>query len=169
MFENKLKIQIPEPCSQLWNKMDKVDNGRFCNQCNKNLIDFTNFSDKELINFVQNNQSKVCGRFKKTQLEKFYFDKRIVFNFTKYKKIVAALLSFNLVNNDAGASHTSVLNSTFNIQEINYKKESNSKFIELPIIKDTIAKVIKGIVLEAESKKPLLFASIVIKNTQIGC
>lgn len=168
MFENKLKIEIPEPCSQQWLKMKETETGRFCNKCNKNLINFTNFSDKELADFIQNNKTKVCGRFKKEQLNKFYFEKKLIFKFDYFKKIAATLLTFNFLYYNAEASHLNSLNRTYFVQKINDKKISVSKFIELPIFNDTIKKEIKGIIIDNTTKDPLIMANIFIKNTQIA-
>ncbi|MCW2120463.1 energy transducer TonB [Flavobacterium sp. 7A] len=63
----KYKISIPEPCLEDWNKMTPNKNGRFCESCSKNVVDFTNMeSDKIQAYFLEH--SNVCGRFKSSQL-----------------------------------------------------------------------------------------------------
>jgi hypothetical protein len=64
-----IKLNIPKPCDQGWSNMTPSDNGRFCSSCQKNVIDFTNFSDNELINYLNKNKS-VCGRITENQLNR---------------------------------------------------------------------------------------------------
>lgn len=68
-METKYKISIPEPCHQDWNKMTANQNGKFCSVCVKSVIDFTNKSETEIKEYlIQNRDHKICGRFKKSQL-----------------------------------------------------------------------------------------------------
>ncbi len=46
--------------------------GRFCSSCTKTVVDFTNKTDEE-IQAVFRKEGKLCGRFKKTQLEGLTF------------------------------------------------------------------------------------------------
>ncbi|WP_309608991.1 hypothetical protein [Flavobacterium sp.] len=39
-------ITIPNPCTENWNKMSKTEKGRFCNSCNKLVIDFSKMKNK---------------------------------------------------------------------------------------------------------------------------
>lgn len=56
------KVRIPEPCHEDWTKMQPESNGRFCNSCSKVVVDFTAFTDEELLAYFQNTQSSICGR-----------------------------------------------------------------------------------------------------------
>lgn len=62
-------IDIPVPCIQHqdWEQMRKEEGGRFCNQCHKTVIDFTNLTNQEIIDIVSGS-SKICGRFDSWQL-----------------------------------------------------------------------------------------------------
>ncbi|MGL5888741.1 MAG: hypothetical protein ACRC3B_02580, partial [Bacteroidia bacterium] len=45
-------------------------NGRFCDSCCKVVVDFTNFSDQEIVDYLQaKNKERVCGRFKVDQVK----------------------------------------------------------------------------------------------------
>jgi hypothetical protein len=63
----KYKISIPEPCHEDWNKMTPNEKGRFCDSCEKTIIDFTNYSKFELAKRINSGES-ICGRFKTEQL-----------------------------------------------------------------------------------------------------
>ncbi len=87
-MERNYKITIPEPCNEDWNKMTPNDNGRFCGSCSKNVVDFTNkLPDEIQAYFLQD--SNVCGRFKKSQLDTLTIQipNRVLYSQTQYNKI----------------------------------------------------------------------------------
>ncbi len=66
------KLSIPSPCHEDWNKMTPNEKGRFCNQCDKTVVDFAKLEDEEVIEYFlelqkQTNHS-ICGHIKKKQL-----------------------------------------------------------------------------------------------------
>ncbi len=66
-----IQINIPQPCHEDWTQMTSQQQGRFCDSCQKCVVDFTNYTDTELHRFLQEHQGeKVCGRFKNTQLNR---------------------------------------------------------------------------------------------------
>jgi len=70
-LKNKdLNISIPKPCTQPWEQMTASGDGRFCNHCQKTVIDFTTWSDAALHQFLQGKREKVCGRFLASQLNR---------------------------------------------------------------------------------------------------
>ena len=65
----KYRVDIPKPCSEKWLEMTPISAGRFCLNCKKSVIDFTTFSDRQLINFLKINKD-VCGRLTTSQNNK---------------------------------------------------------------------------------------------------
>ncbi|HKO82645.1 MAG TPA: hypothetical protein VJU78_19700, partial [Chitinophagaceae bacterium] len=66
-----IQLSIPEPCHEDWNKMTTVDKGKFCGACQKNVIDFTNMSDEQLVAFFKKpGTGSTCGRFMGDQLDR---------------------------------------------------------------------------------------------------
>ena len=66
-----IQISVPQPCSEDWNKMTPQEQGRFCDSCQKCVVDFTSFSDKDLYEYMMANRGKkVCGRFFNHQLNR---------------------------------------------------------------------------------------------------
>lgn len=66
-----MALQIEKPCQQNFEGMAPTENGRFCNQCQSTVIDFTNYSDAELLNFFDSQNSRsVCGRLTTEQLNR---------------------------------------------------------------------------------------------------
>jgi hypothetical protein len=66
----KLQLQIPTPCHENWENMTRVDKGRFCTSCQKQVIDFSNMSDREIAMFFKKSPHSVWGRFMGDQLNR---------------------------------------------------------------------------------------------------
>ncbi|MFD2942886.1 energy transducer TonB [Flavobacterium notoginsengisoli] len=89
-MEKNYKISIPEPCHEDWNKMTPKENGRFCMNCSKTVTDFTSMLPQEIQQFfIQNQNNKICGRFRKSQLDTLIIQipDRILYSQTNYHKI----------------------------------------------------------------------------------
>jgi hypothetical protein len=93
---NTYKIQIKEPCKQNWQQMTATTAGKYCNNCATEVIDFTNYSDTQIIDYIkQNGITSGCGRFLNTQLEqiRIVIDEDISTSSLSYwKKFMIALL-----------------------------------------------------------------------------
>jgi hypothetical protein len=63
-------IHIPEPCTQGWDTMTPTTNGRFCDHCSKEVIDFSTWSDPALFAYFSKNTGHVCGRYLATQVDR---------------------------------------------------------------------------------------------------
>lgn len=67
---SKFKPSIPHPCHQNWDNMILEKGGRYCNSCDKVVIDFTKIGDKELLQyFSKNSSTEICGLVNTTQIE----------------------------------------------------------------------------------------------------
>lgn len=69
-MEETFTLTINQPCDQSWEKMQPATTGRFCGACQKNVIDFTAFTDEQFISHFQNypDTSDLCARFSLKQL-----------------------------------------------------------------------------------------------------
>jgi hypothetical protein len=66
-----LQLSIPKPCHENWNEMTHAEKGKFCGSCQKQVIDFTRMSDRDLAAFFKKpSTGSVCGRFNNDQLNK---------------------------------------------------------------------------------------------------
>ena len=70
-MKNTLTIDVKEPCKEKFSNFSKTEKGGFCQSCEKEVIDFTNFSDNELINYLSSGNKKACGMFKASQLKTY--------------------------------------------------------------------------------------------------
>ena len=158
-MRTSITVTIPEPCHEDWNKMTPREQGRHCRSCNKTVIDFTSKTDEQIIKIFKA-EGKLCGRFKRQQL-----DREIVLarkDKNNYLSWVAsgifAFLAFG--NQDVyaqGAPKTVKVDS-----------------VKAPQIKGKIArsilneKMITGTVTTASDGLPLPRATVLIKGTTRG-
>ncbi len=64
-----IKVSIPEPCHENWDKMTQTEKGKFCGVCTKEVVDFTKAIDEDIVKYVMKHDN-TCGRFSKTQLDR---------------------------------------------------------------------------------------------------
>ena len=65
-----LQLTIAEPCHENWDGMLPENQGKFCLSCQKTVVDFSAMSDREVLNYFNNNTGNTCGRFNDEQLNK---------------------------------------------------------------------------------------------------
>jgi hypothetical protein len=91
-----LKIAIPKPCHEDWDKMLSNQHGRHCNACAKTVTDFTTMTDEAIKDFFINKKEEpVCGKFKNEQLSRIIIDlpENILYiDMPLWKKFLAACL-----------------------------------------------------------------------------
>jgi hypothetical protein len=64
-----INLSIAQPCQANWNEMTPNEYGKFCDQCQLMVVDFSKMSETEIKNyFTFNYGKKTCGYFKTSQL-----------------------------------------------------------------------------------------------------
>lgn len=152
----KLNLTIPEPCHEDWKKMTPTELGKFCSSCEKEVFDFTTYSDEQLIKRLDNNNS-ICGRFTDKQLNRdLQLQRKQRHNYLSYT--FSGLLSLLLLNTSATKA-----------QEKPKTIQTDKKFKSIPLhntrANDSIT--ISGTVLD-ETRYPLPGATVLIKGTKTG-
>lgn len=74
-MKKQFQISIPNPCHQNWHEMNIVEKGRFCDSCQKTVIDFTMYSDVVILKAVKNTEH-LCGRFLPDQLDRILIQRK---------------------------------------------------------------------------------------------
>lgn len=70
MKKQSLILSIPQPCDQKWSDMAPSANGRSCDRCNKEIVDFSALSDAQILQHLKAGSGKVCGQFSGKQLHR---------------------------------------------------------------------------------------------------
>ncbi|MEP6512378.1 MAG: T9SS type A sorting domain-containing protein [Parafilimonas sp.] len=69
-MKNELSVYIPKPCHEDWNRMSSAEQGRFCQSCCKQVVDFTSMTDQQVLNYFKKASGNICGRFENDQLKR---------------------------------------------------------------------------------------------------
>lgn len=149
------EVTIAEPCLQNWDEMDKGEGFSFCKACSKNVIDFSGYTNAEIISVLAGASSSVCGRLSKTQLNQLNYHLSIVptsnRNWMKYLGVLAIGMSIFVMDARAENFKTPI--------EI-----TNSINKRTDVTKPVVPKKIYGYVIGADNK-PAVGIRLVIVNT----
>jgi hypothetical protein len=63
------QVHIPVPCHENWSNMSVSDKGRFCESCEKEVVDFTSKSREQIIDHLETSSGNTCGRVNAHQLD----------------------------------------------------------------------------------------------------
>ncbi|CAL2083255.1 conserved hypothetical protein [Tenacibaculum sp. 190524A05c] len=68
-MKSKFTLEINKPCSEKFSGFKKTELGGFCGSCQKEVIDFTGWSSRKILEYFENNTNKrTCGRMTDYQL-----------------------------------------------------------------------------------------------------
>lgn len=151
----KLKIAIPQPCHESWAKMTSTEQGRFCNHCAKEVIDFSKLSDTELVARLKQ-KPQGCGRFTPSQIQRSY----TIHHQERYWKKAATLL-FPILLGSAPLLAQTMNNPTKT--QIIVTDQKTSK--QLPKVSQT--RYIRGVVMDT-NQETLIGAEVIIDHTNFG-
>lgn len=159
MNENIIKFSIPKPCHENWNEMTPDEKGRFCAVCFKSVVDFTTFDENKVQDYLMQNQNKkICGRFKNEQLTpKFVFavPQSVLIQKRSFRKafllvlfVVMGTTLFSCKNqdgqtvgeiaieNDSIDKTSDVIDGEVLLGKVNNDSTNSDKFVKLEVVKE---------------------------------
>jgi CarboxypepD_reg-like domain len=163
-MNRNVSLSISKPCSEKFGEFQKTSTGGFCNLCQKEVVDFTNMSDGEILQYFKNGQKNTCGRFRESQLKTYPevipSKKKLNFNL-----LGAGLISFSLVSllstTNSYAQHSEQSTIMQKTQKEN-SKQQNANFQA-----NNNEHIVEGIVI-GEDKMPISGVAVVLKGSMIG-
>ena len=69
-MKTSIQVQVKNPCKENFEHFKSTPKGGFCQSCKKEVIDFSKMSNEQLIRFLSSHTKKVCGRLRKSQLDR---------------------------------------------------------------------------------------------------
>jgi hypothetical protein len=159
-------LQVPEPCHEDWMNMTAIEQGRFCQSCQKTVTDFSLMTDKEILLYLSNKGTAVCGRFTNDQLNRNLApDQKKKFSWAYIWNIVlATLLTTSAVHaqsKPAPVKKTSVSKNT--------KSPNEGELIgTINFIMPDQLTLVEGVVIDSQTNLPIPFASVLVKGTKSG-
>lgn len=162
----KLQLSIPEPCHENWQNMTATEQGRFCNACAKEVIDFSAMTDTQVLNYFNNlTHEKVCGRALPEQLDRVISrpepPKKKLFWYWNY---VAMFLLFFTRGSQADAQTCAKQTTELSPQN---NPGAKDEVIVMGNLSKPVNRVITGKVTDKEGN-PVSFAAVKIKGTKTG-
>lgn len=158
-MNQKTTLSINTPCSEKFNNFTSTEKGGFCNSCQKEVIDFRNWTDKAIANHFKNTTQKACGYFREEQLKTYHNDANsLKTNRYKFWNVGVAsvsllsLLSFNSAFGQTKEEPTTI------------QTENKNKVKQIEGLSEGI--IIKGII--SDEIGPLAGANVALKNSNIG-
>jgi hypothetical protein len=143
--------------------------GKYCSRCAKNVIDFANLTDTEVLKIVeQQSTGMLCGRFKPAQLNRLIAQTKTQSANPGIYKMFAGLLLIASSKDIAARNHTT---ETVIITENNSKSSSvtdddNNNQSTIPV--DSLKNMVRGILRDEETSDSLPFAYVFIKGSKTG-
>lgn len=164
-----MAIQLNFKCNESWGNMKATNTGRFCDSCEKNVFDLTNKSDDDIKKLYYENNGKMCGRIKSSQLFISPRQKRkyLLAQFCLALFLVFGSMLFSLdaksqtlnakpykgIENNAADSLKGQ-----NSNELGKESEERMVKGEIAIIEN---KTITGIITDKDSNEPIPFVNVI--------
>lgn len=82
------------PCQENWNSFPKQGDAGYCSKCEHSVIDFVGKTDQEILEILNKQKGKLCGRLKRSQL-RTYISRAEESFFHRAAMITAAMLTLN--------------------------------------------------------------------------
>ncbi|QWX82962.1 carboxypeptidase-like regulatory domain-containing protein [Cellulophaga sp. HaHaR_3_176] len=162
-MKNTIKISVKKPCSEKFSNFSKTEKGGFCASCEKEVVDFTNMPQTEVLKHLCESENGICGKFNTSQLGEFkhYSTPSTMTNYIS--KGIGAM-SFSLLSLCAmNTMEAQEANANIHLQtDLVMGKSSYSNTIN----QDATYQV-KGVVID-ETNSPLPGVSVVLKGTTDG-
>ena len=168
MKKRNIILNINKPCSENWATMEQNETGKFCFNCSKNVVDFTNLSDQETIKIITQSTTKICGRLDYSQLNRLMIENQGHIHRSRFYDFFAGLLLIGTTNDTKALDQKNQIEMA---SHIDAQKKSQNDFIPNDKIfqtDDTLKNIFRGTLIDAGTNEPISFASIIIKGTKKG-
>ncbi len=168
MKKRNIILNINNPCLENWTTMRQNETGKFCLNCSKNVVDFTNLSDQETIKIITQSTTKICGRLNTSQLNRLMIENQGHIHRSRFYNFFAGLLLIGTTNDTKALDQKNQIEMS---SHINAQKKLQNDLIPNDKIfqtDDALKNIFRGTLIDAGTNEPISFANIVIKGTKTG-
>ncbi|MBE7173971.1 MAG: carboxypeptidase-like regulatory domain-containing protein [Williamsia sp.] len=164
-MKKQTSLHIATPCHENWNGMQPVDKGRFCAQCSRQVTDFTQMTDAQILTYLSSHRGKMCGRFEESQLNRPLAEITPPKKRSWYIAFSLPLLLFFQKNTAQSGHHNASTPTVMAEQKRTLIGDTIISGSIAPPVPDTIT--VQGTVRD-EQGTPIAYANIIQKNTKRG-
>tara|TARA_Y100000782_G_scaffold112079_1_gene141482 strand:+ start:3013 stop:3768 length:756 start_codon:yes stop_codon:yes gene_type:complete len=160
-----MQLNIHQPCHEKWSNMSPSEKGKLCASCQKEVVDFTQFTDQQLIDFFKQQRSgeNTCGRLQTHQLNRTL----VHYKPTSHWPSITLASVLSLLGITGYAQNTTKLSPV--LQQFSFQPEMiETLAIQKQYSLNFQTFTVKGLVIDAESEEPLFVANVVQKGTYNG-
>ena len=150
------QIQITSPCSEDWNNMTPAEQGRFCSKCAKQVINFEDKSDREIIDFLLQSKTPVCGRIATEKMNRLLVEESALRGL-RYSLIASSLLVL-LSTGVYAQDYSRKLIAKKTTQKVAIPAEKDSLILQDSLPK--ISNILRGKVVDQATGEALAFANV---------
>ena len=157
----KFNLNVAKPCSETFDSFTPTKQGGFCSACQKEVIDFTQMNEREILEFFKNKQGNTCGRFLEPQLKIYeeFIPKKRIWNLNMFGVGLISFSLISLLSNQSSYAQFPKTSATFQeVKEQSTLKNTSGNNLEITI---------SGTVVD-EDNYPIPGVSVVLKNTTFG-
>jgi hypothetical protein len=146
--------------------MTTIENGKYCSACSNNVIDFTSLTDTEIIRLIEKANGKVCGRFDNKQLNRLIEIQGNQNKVTGIYKLLTGLILLSTTNNLEAKISDLKDRESFKTE---FHQNNNDRFVpNNNLSNDSLKNIVKGKIIDKDTKQPLAGASIRLKDKPFG-
>jgi hypothetical protein len=161
VMKNNISLSIPTPCTEKWSDFTSTAQGGFCSACQKEVIDFTQMSDSEILNYISGKHARVCGKFRPEQLKNYALGSTSIKPGFALLKVGLVSVMMLLVSKPVAAQ----LKTSAPKTEIIKDEHTKGKIL---ITENQQSFPVRGKVISVDDNSPLPGVNVVVKGTTIG-
>lgn len=166
MGKQQYSLIIKNPCNESWSTMTQAGLGKYCENCKKVVFDLTYKTDSEIIQIINQESIKICGRLNQSQVSRPLISKKT--NSNTLKKLILALLIFLFPSREKAQkvyTPKEKLSTQLNPNKLHKKSSVQSK------VKPSKNKsyFITGTVFDSVSGAPMDEVMVWVNNSFFGC
>lgn len=155
-----MKIEMKYRCSEDWEAMPLSGDGRFCQSCEKEIIDFSHWSDAKIAAALKGGKS-LCGRIHNSRLNRTLQIEKPSSNPIWALSILSALASAPALF----AQETNSLSPREQLRAQGFKAVELAEFAE-DVISDSLQFRVKGQVIDSDNQEYVALANILIYSNE---